>query len=197
MTTQAPRKMKKEDLILCFLYANGVTESVNEPISGRTRLIKLIFIFKEDYSKQFNKDNLVISEKDLPEFFPWKYGPMSKDVLQDIEFFRKIKFLKTEEVKNALAFEEADELNSLTEEYSIDDNAELEYVHEKYSLTDVGKKYVEEVIKPILKDEQWKLLSELKKRFNEASLRNILQYVYSKHPKSTDKSIIKDEIMNS
>lgn len=188
-------KLKKEDLLLTFLYSKGATGVVNEPISGRTRLVKLMYIFSKDYSKDFNKDNSVIEDKDLPDFFPWKYGPMSKDVLQDIEFFRRIKFLKTEEVKNALAFEEADELNSLTEEYSIEDNAELEYVHEKYSLTDVGKKYVEEKLNPLLKENQWKVLMELKKRFNEASLRKILQYVYSKHPESTDKSIIKDEVL--
>lgn len=189
------KKLTKEDLLLVFLYAKGVSDSTNEPISGRTRLVKLIYIFKEDYIKQFNKDNFVMAEEDLPDFFAWKYGPMSKDVLQDVEFFRRIKFLKTEEVKNALAFEEADELNSLTEEYSLDDNTELEYVHEKYSLTDIGKKYVEEKLKSILNDEQWKLIAELKKRFNESSLRKILQYVYSKHPESTDKSIIKDAIM--
>ena len=189
------QKLKKEDLLLAFLYSKGAKNTFNEAIFGRTRLIKLLFIFKEDYSKAFNKDKLVIEDKDLPDFFAWKYGPMSKEVLQDIEFFRKIKFLKTEEVKNALAFEEADELNSLTEEYSLEDNAELEYVHEKYALTDIGKGYVEEKIKPILTQDQWDLLAELKKRFNEASLRKILQYVYSKHPKYTDKSIIKEEIM--
>lgn len=190
-------KLKKEDLLLVFLYSKGATDSVNEPIAGRTRLVKLLYIFKEDYRKQFNKDKPLIADEDLPDFFAWKYGPMSKDVLQDIEFFKKIRFLKTEEVKDALAFEEADELNSITEEYSLDDNAELEYVHEKYSLTDIGKKYVDEKLKSLLSEEQWSLIAGLKKRFNEASLRKILQYVYSKHPESTSKSVIKDKIMNT
>ena len=190
-------KLKKEDLLLVFLYSKGIGDSVNEPILGRTRLIKLMFIFKEDYSRQFNKDKPLIEYKDLPDFFAWRYGPMSKDVLQDIEFFRRIKFIKTEEAKNALAYEEADELNSLTKEYSLDDNAELEYVYEKYLLTDIGKKYVEDKLKSVLSKDQWTLIAELKKRFNAASLRKILQYVYSKHPKYTDKSVIKEEVTNA
>ncbi len=188
-------KLKKEDLLLLFLYSEGTSKTVNEPITGRTRLVKLMFVFTKEYYQPFCKDKCLIEEVNLPDFFAWKYGPMSKDVLQDIEFFKKINFLKTEDIKEALAFEEAEELSSLTEENYLEDSEELEYVQERYSLTDTGIKFVEQKIMPLLGDQQRVLIKELKKRFNEAPLRKILQYVYRKYPKYREKSLIKEDIL--
>lgn len=188
-------KMKKEDILLVFLYSKGVTDSVNEPISGRTRLIKLMFIFQKEFKESFNKGNFIL--EDFPVFFPWNFGPMSKDVLEDLEFFKRIKFIDTEKPNNLnnINFDEADEMRSFAEEYSFGDDTAFEYTSEKYSLSAIGRRYVEERLEPILTDDQWKIISELKKRFNSASLRNILEYVYSRYPDMTDKSIIKNQIL--
>lgn len=59
-------KLNQEGLLLSFLYSRGIGESVNEPIAGRTRLVKLMYIFKEDYSRKFNAANFLIAEQDLP-----------------------------------------------------------------------------------------------------------------------------------
>ena len=37
----------RKDILLLLLYSPGVTEQINEPIKGRTRILKILFIFKK------------------------------------------------------------------------------------------------------------------------------------------------------
>src|SRR6266704_668670 len=135
-------KLKSPDLLLLLLYSKGVGEEYNEPIIGRTRLTKMIFVFEKECLKNFQKDTNIIDEAKLPEFFAWKFGPMSKDILMDLELFIKIKFIEAKENKNSLAFEEAEEYASFIAETTLEVSEEQEYVELSYSLTDMGKKYV-------------------------------------------------------
>lgn len=187
-------KLTSGDLLLLFLYSKGTTENYNEPLLGRTRLVKMAYVFDKEIYKDFIKDK-EIEEIDLPKFFEWDFGPMSKDLLQDLEFFKKINFVKAIDEKNTYAFEEAQEFSALAEEYSLDDLQEQEYVTQKYSLTEIGEKYVRENLHINLSVNQKKLLDGLKKRFNEASLTKIIEYVYRKYPESTTKSKIADKIL--
>ncbi len=189
-------KIKSPDLLLLLLYSTGSGNDVNEPIAGRTRLIKTIFVFEKEYYSDFRQDNDILEENNLPDFFPWKYGPMSKDVLVDLEFFIKIKFIATKQLKDSLAFEEAEEYTSIINDVSLEQNEEQEYTEEEYKLTDTGKLYVESMLLPLLSDNQKKMLKQLKQRFNKAPLNKILQYVYEKYPSYTEKSVIKDKVLH-
>lgn len=189
------KKFKSGDLLLILLYSSGVKEDLNEQIMGRTRLLKLLFLFDKECYKTFYKENPLIDEDGLPKFFAWNFGPMSKDVLEDLEFFIKIKFVEQVEIENSFDFEEAAEMTSLSKDYSMDDDVEQEYVSNKYYLTPIGKKYVEKKLWGKLTDKQVELLKELKARINKASLNSILEYVYRKYPKYTERSLIKEEIL--
>lgn len=188
-------KLKSGDWLLLLLYSRGVNEDANEPITGKTRLVKMIFVFEKECLPLFKKGGCVIDEHSLPEFFPWKFGPMSKDVLEDLDFFVKIKFIQQIEVKNSFAFEEADEISSFTADNSLDTSIERDYIDYTYTLTVIGKKYVEEKLLSCFKAHEIVLMRELKKRFNKATLREILRYVYEKYEDYTDKSIIKDTVL--
>lgn len=188
-------KLTSGDLLLLLFYSKGISINYNEPILGRTRLIKMVYVFEKEVYKDFIKDKEIYEDIDLPEFFAWDFGPMSKDVLQDLEFFRKINFIQAEDEKNAFAFEEAQEFSALAEEYSLDDSQEQEYITQKYSLTETGKKYVEQKLYPNLSPNQKNILDNTKKRFNEASLTKIIEYVYRKYPDSTTKSKIAKKVL--
>lgn len=191
-----PSKLKMADLLLIMLYSDGVKTDLNEAIMGRTRLIKMLFVFNKEYFKDFTKERLLIDESSLPEFFPWKFGPMSKDILEDLEFFIKIKFIKATENTVSFAYEEAREFSSIANDISLQESSEQEYTEEAYTLTDIGLKYVESRVWGLLNESQKHLIKELKNRFNKASLRQILKYVYEKYEDYTENSIIKEDILN-
>ena len=190
-------KLKSGDLLLLLLYSKGVKDATNEPIIGRTRLTKTLFVFNKEFYKDFAKDNTLIPPDSLPEFFAWKFGPMSKEILEDLEFFIKINFVQVKEITNSLAYEEAQEYSYLIENSSLTNESEKEYVEEMYFLTDIGVKYVESEIVPHLSENQQTIIEELKRRFNNASLKQILQYVYEKYPDYIEKSIIKESVLKN
>jgi hypothetical protein len=76
----------RKDLLLLLLYSPGTTKNVNEPIVGRTRMMKAVFLFKTELFKRF-KENIELKEENLYEFFPWFFGPFSADVYNDLTFF--------------------------------------------------------------------------------------------------------------
>lgn len=182
-------KLKARDLLLLLLYTEGVHSVVNEPISGKTRLLKMIVAFEEELFDDFKKDNDIFNKEDLPEFFAWNYGPMSTDVLEDLEFFLKIKFIESKKI-NSLSTEEAEEIFTITDDIFVDESDD-EYIDEEYQLSDIGKKYVEGKLISLLTDNQKNLLRKLKKQFNSASLDDILRYIYN-NPKY-EKYIKKDK----
>lgn len=188
-------KLTSGDLLLLLFYSKGKSDDYSEPILGRTRLVKMMFVFEKEVYKDFIKEKGLFDDIDLPQFFDWDFGPMSKDVLQDLEFFIKINFIKAEDEKNTFAFEEAEEFSALAEEYSLSDSQEREYVTQKYFLTEIGKKYVEKNLYQVLSQQQKSMLDTTKKRFNEASLTKIIEYVYRKYPDSTTKSKIAKKVL--
>ncbi len=190
----AKSKLKSSDLLLLMLYTPGRAKEINEPIAGRTRLTKMVFVFEKECYGLFKKDKSILDKDDLPEFFAWKFGPMSKEVLEDLEFFIKIHFIKYDENKNSLAFEEADEYTALIDDSSLGESSEDEYIEYKYSLTSLGLNYMKEKIIPIVTENQINIITELKKRFNQINLNEIINYVYSKYPDYTEKSIIKSKV---
>ena len=48
------KDMNSKDLLLSFLYSPGQTDEYNEPIVGRTKLTKMMYLFeKQIYNKFF------------------------------------------------------------------------------------------------------------------------------------------------
>lgn len=191
--------MKKGDLLLLILYASGYSDEECEPITGRTKITKIMFLFDKEVKGNFkrlsNKDQL---ELQFPSFFPWKYGPMSKDVLVDLEFFININFIKSESVENDLAgFHEAKEFQEYdSDELEIDDLNEYEYDYSKYTLASLGEKYVKNRLLNMLSSSQYQLIADLKRKYNLMSLSSLLQYVYQNYPKYAEKSLIKGVVLN-
>lgn len=70
--------------ILLLLFTGGSTARYNEPIAGRTRLMKELFLLKE------------VSRISEPfyEFEASHYGPSSKQVLRDLEVLTELGYVQ-------------------------------------------------------------------------------------------------------
>jgi hypothetical protein len=192
------KKLKGKDILLMLLYLPGVTNKKNEPITGRTRITKMMFLFEKEIYKNF--DN--ISEKSLPEFFAYDYGPFSKDLLDDIRFFIMINFVSerssntemSEAAIHEFVYDIEDDIGYGDEVDVLNLDIPAEF---SYSLTDKGKKYVEENLIDQFSDEQINLLTQFKRKINMLSLDAILDYVYNKYPEGAEKSKIRDRYIKA
>ncbi len=190
------KDLEGRDLLLTLLYLPGVSPEVNEPIRGRTKIMKMIYIFEKELYGKFNNIKL----KKLPSFFAYNFGPFSKDLADDLKFFCSIKFIKEDYLDEPMSEVEL-------EEYCYDMVNDYEYSNDvetcvgegqnivNYSLTEKGVKYVKENILNLFNEEQTTVLKMLKRKINELSLDAILNYVYNKYPESAKKSKIKDKYL--
>lgn len=185
-------KLIGSDYLLLLLYLDN-----KRPIKGAIRLTKMMFLFNEEIAPLLKKKGLE-TEK-LPEFFAYNYGPFSKELYEQVEFFRGLGFIKVTDIN---ATEEMGEVDDWEEGAFIDELSEQEQSHSvedgkymKYEISAQGIRYVEEEILP-LKPEQISILEAFKRKIVSLYPKQILKYVYTKYPKYTTNSLIKDEVMN-
>jgi hypothetical protein len=182
-----PRKWTGKDILLLLLYA-PVGDEARRGIVGRTRLQKLVFVFEKEYYDRFRFAQ-VVPEESLPQFEPWRFGPFSKQVMSDIQFFKTIGVVDAAESESGPDLADVEEYSWWLEAGPSDDEP-TEYEGEVFSLSRRGEEYVEAKLWPSLNDAQREALSALKARFVAAPLYVILQYVYSKFPDYAKRSEI-------
>jgi uncharacterized protein YwgA len=192
------KNISGKDLLLTLLYCPGLKNKTNEPIVGRTKLTKMVFLFDKEIKNEFFKDIAIT----IPNFEPYNFGPYSKELFDDLRFFLAIGLVKGEETSIPISSAEKSEYI-----YSTDDNwddhnqydtdyIESEIFELKYSLSSNGVRYVEDNIWGLFSEQQKKDLIEFKKRINTISLDTLLRYVYNKYKDSTAKSIIADKYLS-
>lgn len=188
-----------KDLIMVLLYAKGHQGQQCEPIQGKTRLMKTIFLFDKEIRRKFNL-NESISESAIPSFEAHNFGPFSAKVYEDLEFLVEMglvqassgdsELLEDERLEyefwQATRTEKGDRNESLTDEWSFPT---------MFSLTDLGREFVESRLKDRLSPEQWKTLDQFKERCTSASLGALLKYVYTRYPDTTTRSTIRDQVL--
>ena len=171
-------KLKRKDVILYLLYGASA-----KPISGRTRLQKMLFLLEKEYklSSQLSSDF---------GFVAWRYGPFSIELLRDIEFLENVGMIKAQRA-GFPSEPEKGELDALREDYLDDEGeylADQLYVQEKFSLTEQGKRFVEEKLEARLPKQTKVAIESIRRKYNRLSLASLLRYVYSKYPKYAIKS---------
>jgi uncharacterized protein YwgA len=70
--------------ILLFLFAGG-KKQYNEPVIGKTRLVKELFLLRETQKI-----------KDMYEFMPDNYGPSSDELISDLDILIQKGFIQTQ-----------------------------------------------------------------------------------------------------
>ena len=181
----------RKDILLLLLYSPGVTDEINEPIKGRTRILKMLFIFKKEVLKYFKK-NTDINDDNFYEYFPWNFGPFSSQVYDDITFFLLRGFIATkytyeEALPEAASEEKHWQFISGIQSSNVQEGYQ-EFTEEEFLLTKKGIQFTEKELYDHLSSSQRNLLKNFKKKINNTSLRAILRYVYKIYPDMTEKS---------
>lgn len=191
-------KLSGKHIFLLLLYSPGKTSKFNEPLFGRIRVMKMMFLFDKEIKKKFLKD-LDIEIVSFPEFFSWHYGPFSKDVYNDIEFFINNGFVDNKYSDKEKTEIELDEFKNWVEDHLFEDEEELllPYVRnvECFQLTQKGLDFVSEKIYGQLSDNQREIIAKFKEGINKATDQAILRYTYLKYPEYTSKSKIKEKVV--
>lgn len=189
--------MDKTDLLLLLLYANSTEKRKNEPVTGITRLVKLLFLLQEE------------AKIDGYRFVPYKMGPFSNEVYNQIEFLKNfpspenplIKVSQNKSTSTGMNPEELKYLDEIAEVESIDSGVTVEEkidgseVNVTYSLTELGERMANELWQSQNDDIQNKITT-VKGKYGSISLKQLLKYVYSNYPNMTVNSEIKDQVMN-
>ena len=160
--------------------------------------MKMGFIFKEELRSDFEKDK-TFEELALPEYFAWKYGPFSGELLNDLEFLVNQNYINATSRGTPIEASIA-EAEFAEYDYWVDDMDEFrsrEYDEECFELTQEKGVPKAEEIWGILSENQKNILSEFKKVMNRASLSRILEYVYKKYHKEgyVEKSLVRERYL--
>lgn len=187
-----------KDLLLCFLYSPGQENGINEPIVGRTKLTKMMFLFEKEIYNNFFKDGVDIT---LPEFKAYYFGPFSRQLFEDLSFFKSIGIIQTRET--VIPISPADKVES-EEVFDYDSSEdwneacfdEPEKYELEYQLSKSGTRYVEDNVWTVLTPKQQEKLQAFKAQINKISLDALLRYVYNRYPEETTKSKIASKYLN-
>ena len=186
-------KLNGADYLLLLLFLNQ-----KQPIMGAIRLTKMMFLFEKEIAPVLKAKGL--ESDNLPGFIAYNFGPFSKDVYEQVELFRGIKFIQ---VTNIKAGEEMGEVDDLEEAPFTDEMSNYGYAlntdgkYYKYQILTTGERYVLERIMPCITQEQESILSAFKRKITSLSPKQILKYVYTKYPEYAANSLIKDEVLDN
>ncbi len=185
----SPSVENRKDLLLLLLYAPGSGRKIGEPVKGRTRITKLMFLFAMEFWKKYGFDQLVRKES-LPQFIRYHYGPFSQEIINDIEFFKNIGFLESTGSDESLEpeLEEAAELQRQLAIFDEEAVGNVSYEAEKFELSAKGREFTKKLYNA-LSDSQKRALTELKTRYGSAPLAALIRYVYKRYPEYKSSSL--------
>lgn len=195
----------RRDLLLLLIGSETIGTS-HGSISGMTRLQKLLFLLEREGRIKPTNEGF--------EFEPYKAGPYSPRLYDDLELLENLGLIRSEAVAGLMTeatdptpgsgtWTEAVDLNHVTFEELMGGFEELEggsraidsFEERKFALTEKGRERVE----ALLQNGDLKSLTDgirrVKSQFSRYSLRDLLRYVYEKYPEMTTESEIVDKVL--
>lgn len=184
------------DLLLLLL--NAWSERGSRGLGGMTRLQKLLFLLDREEGLHATGNGF--------QFEPYKAGPYSSKLYDDLEFLENLGLLRSEVTAEATEPEAAEvekeeaDIGSLNfDDLMGDGDAKgplpdtLE--ERRFALTPKGKVRVEELLskadyRPVVDG-----IRRIKSKYASHSLNDLLYYVYTKYPEMTVESEIKDQVL--
>jgi len=187
------KKLNGADYLLLLLYLDN-----QKPIKGAIRLTKMMFLLENEILPELKKKGL--DAEKMPGFLAYNFGPFSKELYEQIDFFANIKFIEAIDIKATEEMGEVDDWNGEwfnNADEPVDLGISIDSKYMQYTLLPLGKAYVEKKIlaTTLLTDEQRKILEVFKSKIVKTSAKDILRYVYTKYPASAVNSLIKKDII--
>jgi hypothetical protein len=185
----------RKDILLLLLYSPGKSDEFNEPIIGRTRLVKMLFLFKTEALEHFRRGT-DINENNFYEFFAWDFGPFSTQVYDDLTFFMLQEFIESTLTEEESLPESAAEWERWLESTGVRETVDaIEiYQEESFKLLPKGVAFSKRLYDSLSSTQQ-ELLKNFKSRLSTAPLRAILKHVYTQYEDMTSHSKIKDNVL--
>ncbi|MFZ0802054.1 MAG: type II toxin-antitoxin system antitoxin SocA domain-containing protein [Terriglobales bacterium] len=183
---QATQDLTRGQLLMMLLAAPGARGTVGEPIQGTTRLQKLLFLMEREAK-------LTPTKGDDFAFEAWKFGPVSKELYDDLEKLENLGFLESEPVAEPSKTEldeyglSFDDLMGEEESQSRDN-----FEEKRYRLSEKGLEWVRE---RELDTAAFDKIRKIKEKYGALSLQDLLHYVYTKFPDMTTASEIKGKVL--
>jgi len=161
------------EFLLLLLYGQDKERIV---IRGITRIMKLLFLL----TKEAECDKYCT---EYYQFVPYKLGPFSIKVYEDLKLLIELGFVQRQEIdKDGVPL-------IYTDDAKIDEGFQFNEVTTVYTLTELGNRYAQALAKG-LKPRLWDKLNQIKTRFGQMPLKELLGYVYHYYPEYTTHSEI-------
>jgi uncharacterized protein len=183
---QTAQDYTRGQMLMMLLAAPGMRGREGEPIQGTTRLQKLLFLIEHEAKLKPTKGS------DF-DFTAWKFGPVSKELYDDLEKLENLGLLESEPVSQPSTTEldeyglSFDDLMGEEETQSRDS-----FEEKKYRLSEKGLEWVRE---HELHTEAFDKIRKIKEKYGALSLQDLLHYVYTKFPDMTTASEIKGKVL--
>jgi uncharacterized protein YwgA len=193
---QPTTKLSKQQLLLLLLGING-SEISSEGIGGITRLQKLLFLLWKEAGIEEVESGF--------EFKPYKAGPYSRKLYDELELLQNLNFIESETQGEATE-PEAAEIEELSFEQLLGDDASTfsdvpstadSFEERRFRLTKKGM----EIVKNLLAQPEIKPFADgirkIKSKFANYSLQDLLYHVYTTYDKDgwTSESEIRDKVL--
>jgi uncharacterized protein YwgA len=156
--------------------------------------MKMVFLFEKELRPKFRLSSAVPAGA-IPDFKPYDYGPFSSDVFSDLEFLVELGFVQVRRLGDEAGAEEQSEYEYWQAAGADRELEEGPVFEEEFSLTPLGRDFVEDREAGTLTTAQWAALDDFKSRCLKFPLRALLRYVYMKYPLMTTQSRIRDKVV--
>jgi hypothetical protein len=191
--TVVQKSIGRRDLLLLLLGINGHT-ATTDGLGGMTRLQKLLFLLEQE--------SCVTPSGEGFNFVAYKAGPYSSKLYDDLEFLENLDLIEKRATAEGTE-EEAAEID-FTFESLIEPEAESDdpsgpapdaYEEYSFSLTPSGISKVRQMLDDRSYAPVVDAVRNIKIRYGQYSLKDLLYYVYSKYPEMTTESEIKEKVL--
>ena len=181
----------RELLLFLIGFEDG---SPRGSISGITRLQKFLYLLEKEAGVQPAGTGF--------EFQPYKAGPYSPKLYDDLELLENLGLIRSQAAADSMVQETADidrlsfdDLVGGFDELDGGSRAADSFEERRFSLTAQGRKRVEKLIQNSEYAAVSDGIAKVKSKFSRYSLRDLLRYVYRKYPEMITKSEIIDEVL--
>ena len=190
-----PQDISRRNLLLLLI---GL-DSDPSGLGGVTRLQKLLFLLEEEEGLRPTAGGY--------DFEPYKAGPYSPKLYDDLEFLENLGLVKGE-VTSEASEPEAAEVDRLSFDHLMGRDVETSpegdvdgaaaadtYEERRFRLTEEGRTRVEqlltfEIVAPVANR-----IRRIKSKYGKYSLNDLLYHVYTKYPGMTTESEIRDAVL--
>jgi uncharacterized protein YwgA len=175
----------RKDILLLLLYLPGAKGKNAEPISGRTRLMKLLYLLSRNQGI-----DKILEIRNYYKYEAYDYGPFSKDVFEDVEFLRNVGLIESNPEETSNPIDRWEDYQLILESVGDPEKEEFEtpYQEELFTLTEKGINFVEKRLLPSLSEDVKNKILSIKANEGAMSLTSLLRYVYTKYPESAKKT---------